>query len=504
MSLNIDEGDDFKGGLGKGLIIGGLGLAGIYGANMLKNFLLKKLYLEPLVYPKDHTFSFNVKQSSCKESLYKTTNDDLKKEASIYAQYALGAGVPLGALATYKALNYLGDVIHSLELKSKIRETEMAFNAKEKARAKRIRDNEEKALYGQDDSYGQNDLAMSIDNSLKLNKESRLKESNYKRMMEDPEIDKFININVYAFNSSSTDTIKEAGIDDVVQFLTTDMLTKYLPITYGALSSLGAIAGYNYMKNTFKKPKEDVLNVPEIRYVLNDRSDINSIDELSGLTVNKPIEKASGLMSYITDSASDSMMQTIRNNPQYLLGAAGVAALATVPAMLYNRSQTVAVEDKLDQILEQQSQPDIVQQQPSIAQQPKIIYISPESAKALKRNNESVLKKKAEGNPMSNAVSSFAKAYFETPEATPENNGNAIERYLTNKLSDVGEKQLKKYTPHIIGALGAAALPGIGMGMYNSSSINNLTKQVNDIRGSIKPPVQKSVANAFKMPTQKY
>lgn len=483
MSLRIEEGDDFKNSLGKGLIIGSLGLAGIYGANMLKNFLLNKLYLEPSVYPKDHTFSFNVKQSSCTtDNLYEITNNEFKKEANVLSYYALGAGVPLGALATYQTLNYLGDVIHSLELKSKIRETEMALNEKEKSRAKKIREQEENQLWG-------NKLASAIDSSFKQTKEAKIKESNYKKMMEDPEIDRFIDINVYGLK-------KEAGVEDVVQFLTTDMLTKYLPITYGALSSLGAIAGYNYMRNKLKRPKEDVLNTPEIRYVINPRPDINSIDELAGVTVDKPIEKMSGLMDYVTDSASESIMQKLKDNPQYLLGAAGIGALATVPAMLYNRSQAAAVEEKLDKLIEEKAKEEpsaigttqqvptigATQQVPTIGapqQNPNIIYISPESVKALQ---EKRLKKKAEEG----------------------DNSWWPERYLKNKLIEVGKEEIKKFTPHIVGTLAATALPGIGLGLHNMSKINDISKQVNDIRGSIKPPVQKSVANAFKMPTQKY
>ena len=206
----------------KGITFGGLGLASLYGLNELKEYLADKLNIAPQVYSKE------VKYVGVPYPVA------IEKKAGAVNNFGFGFGLPIGSFLTYKLIDYLTTQNNALETRNLIRQLEQNERLAEVPR----------------------EFVPSTVSVYNIEEE---------KMAADEEIDKFIQINV--FQKTANGKTKPNYDDDqttkeVVHFLTTDLLTKYLPIFYGSLVPVGLLAGYYGIKSISENSE-----MPDMEYV---------------------------------------------------------------------------------------------------------------------------------------------------------------------------------------------------------------------------------------------
>lgn len=237
MALFPEVQDDARSSLLKGLLYGGLGIAALRGLATLGKYVYDKAGLNPTVFDSGEVkyipFAYPTKEA-------------MLKKASVSDWLAYGIGIPTGAYATAKLLDFL----YKQEKVYKTQNLIRAFD--KKVREEVSEEIVDKGFYAEPKPlvYEKDEIEKEI-----------------KKMSADKDIDDFININVFME--------KRAGGMDVVKFLTTDMITKWLPLVYGGLVPLGAISGYQIAKAMNKDNLKDVdiLNTPELQYQYTTKED---------------------------------------------------------------------------------------------------------------------------------------------------------------------------------------------------------------------------------------
>lgn len=353
----FDDQDSMSNGFSKGLLTGALGLAGVYGLNELKNYIMDKFNITPSVYPKDTILKFNIKKSEL-----------VKQAVNPFAAYTYGLGLPIGAFGSYKLLQYLSNKLHQYDIQGDVRRYDKAVEYSVK-RDMEDRDTpkETRAAY-----------------------HAALKEE----LMNDPEVDKYLNDNF--FSKKAEDGVSSTpSMGDVVSFLGVTMPTSYLPILYGALAPIGLGIGYYGTerlmrdKNTFEDPGKP----PRLVY----RIDNNGTDD--PIPDNEVLKKTSGILDDMLSGASNvlpggkQILDTIRggkktydkitsmvgeaekniptiksflsgieslqsdplkfltSNPKLLAGGMGLATAASIPSMAFNYLSNKNLGSKLDNLI---------------------------------------------------------------------------------------------------------------------------------------------------------
>ena len=226
--------------IGKGILIGGALTAGAYGLHELKEYIAKRLEMDTDVFPKGQVLQFE------KKSAWEPI-----------PWFLAGAGIPIGGLMAYKAIDEIRNKEEKAKIRSKLRELEMAI------------------------------------------KESALRE--------DPEVNNFLD----GFT-------KEAlGPGDVIDFLV-DSAGIYYPIGLGMAAGTSGIAGYygaKYMMDPDADEPEDILNPPELSYKFRKKAgwwgDWWRNTKAGGKVLADGVGHVAGVLNYAIENAPKDLERTI-------------------------------------------------------------------------------------------------------------------------------------------------------------------------------------------------
>lgn len=266
----------------KGLLYGGLGIGALYGVNELRKYIWDKLQLEPGVY------SSKIKYIGYKLP-EKYSNDGMEK-AGFLNNVAFGFGIPTGAVLVYNLLKYLNSQDAVLTTRNLLRRAEVDALA------------EMETEFSTKDYEAHSHMYKDFPDLNDKQKEE------LKKTSQDKEINEFLDINVFQ---------KKASASDVVQFLTTDMITKYLPVLYGMTIPAGFLAGYygmrNYMDDGSLDPKDyDVMaSIPEQHTVFVHKDEPEVATSFTQFTKDQ-IQKAKNVKSKTVTASLDMSHQYLQ------------------------------------------------------------------------------------------------------------------------------------------------------------------------------------------------
>ncbi len=123
ISIWSEEGDSPILSVGKGLTLGGSGLAALYGLNEIKRFIIKKLKDQPKVLPDNIYFRdphAKVLKLAADESL----------GSSVLRKFIYGAAIPMGAIGTYQILDYFRNKEEEARIRGKLTELDLALRGR--------------------------------------------------------------------------------------------------------------------------------------------------------------------------------------------------------------------------------------------------------------------------------------------------------------------------------------------------------------------------------------
>lgn len=328
-SIWSQENDPVLISLGKGMALGGTGLAAIYGINELRRFIADKLYDKPAVLPEEIFFrdpkaknlpdemyardrknkrpiklasyfsqarNFALRVSKNKEIIKLATETETD---TILRKFLYGFGVPMGVLGSYKTLNYFRDKEEEARLRSKLREYDVALRGKTGLEAAGL------------------NKKSSMDNSKNiyesLCKNATQKEIELIKMAMDPEINTFIDKQITKIAES-----EEKGIIQTTKELTNILaaIPKYAPYIFGLGAGVSGLAGYygtKYYLDPASILKKDILNVPSLVYAIKEKKDKKLNNKEAALInsmakqINKVFNKQGNFIGeYIKEIASPS------------------------------------------------------------------------------------------------------------------------------------------------------------------------------------------------------
>lgn len=285
-SIWSQENDPILLSLGKGMALGGTGLAAIYGINELRRFIADKLYDKPEVLPEALYFRDPKAKYSPDEmdpagsrpkratklasyfsqahraALAISQNKEIIKLATedmsdtVLRKFLYGFGIPMGVLGSYKTINYFRDKEEEARLRSKLKELDLAMRGKGGPEMARLA------------------KAGSLDVHAALYQGATPKEIELIKMALDPEINKFIDsqIKIAGGDGKGVIEITTETAKGLADFLAA--IPKYAPYAFGLGAGLGGLAGYygtKYYLDPASALPSDILKRPELIYAIQEK-----------------------------------------------------------------------------------------------------------------------------------------------------------------------------------------------------------------------------------------